>query len=175
MYTIIGADEREYGPVTEEQIRQWVAEGRVDAQTKVRQERNGPAGWRALGEIPEFSTLFAPASPPGQWTCPKCGEQIEKQFDSCWRCSTPRPGPGSPSASQAAAPLAPTPLPPKLSWRVEYEVFRGTFQSWEELFKQAADFATNIGRDRLIGISHSEDSNEGVIAVWYWTKEPQEE
>jgi hypothetical protein len=21
------------------------------------------------------------------WTCPKCGEQIEDQFDSCWKCS----------------------------------------------------------------------------------------
>lgn len=22
------------------------------------------------------------------WTCPKCGEQIEDQFDSCWKCAT---------------------------------------------------------------------------------------
>src|ERR1017187_6940051 len=21
------------------------------------------------------------------WTCPKCGEQIEDQFDSCWKCA----------------------------------------------------------------------------------------
>jgi hypothetical protein len=21
------------------------------------------------------------------WTCPKCGEEIEDQFDSCWKCS----------------------------------------------------------------------------------------
>jgi len=21
------------------------------------------------------------------WTCPKCGEAIEDQFDSCWKCS----------------------------------------------------------------------------------------
>jgi len=25
------------------------------------------------------------------WTCPKCGEKIEAQFDSCWKCGTPRP------------------------------------------------------------------------------------
>ena len=23
------------------------------------------------------------------WTCPKCGEKIEPQFDSCWKCGTP--------------------------------------------------------------------------------------
>lgn len=25
------------------------------------------------------------------WTCPRCGEKIEPQFDSCWKCGTPRP------------------------------------------------------------------------------------
>lgn len=23
------------------------------------------------------------------WTCPKCGERHDDQFDSCWKCSTP--------------------------------------------------------------------------------------
>src|SRR5208283_4240817 len=23
------------------------------------------------------------------WTCPKCGEEIEDQFDSCWKCAAP--------------------------------------------------------------------------------------
>ena len=25
------------------------------------------------------------------WTCPRCGESLEGQFDCCWRCATPRP------------------------------------------------------------------------------------
>ena len=25
------------------------------------------------------------------WTCPKCGEVIEAQFSSCWKCGEPRP------------------------------------------------------------------------------------
>lgn len=25
------------------------------------------------------------------WTCPACGEQIERQFDACWHCETERP------------------------------------------------------------------------------------
>ena len=35
MYKIIGADQKEYGPVSAEQLRQWIAEGRVNGQTKV--------------------------------------------------------------------------------------------------------------------------------------------
>ncbi len=27
------------------------------------------------------------------WPCPKCGEKIEAQFDSCWKCGTKRPSP----------------------------------------------------------------------------------
>src|SRR5262245_49028886 len=26
------------------------------------------------------------------WTCAKCGEQIEPDFDVCWSCTTPRDG-----------------------------------------------------------------------------------
>ena len=36
MYKIIGGDEREYGPVTPEQLRLWISEGRVNARTKAR-------------------------------------------------------------------------------------------------------------------------------------------
>lgn len=28
-------------------------------------------------------------APP--WTCPKCGETIEPQFTSCWKCGTAKP------------------------------------------------------------------------------------
>jgi hypothetical protein len=33
MYRIIGAAGRKYGPVSAEQMRQWIAEGRVNAHT----------------------------------------------------------------------------------------------------------------------------------------------
>jgi hypothetical protein len=51
---------------------------------------------------------------------------------------------------------------------VRFELFRGTFASWPQLCEQAAEFATRIGRERLISISHSEDKDDGVVAVWYW-------
>jgi hypothetical protein len=51
---------------------------------------------------------------------------------------------------------------------VRFKEFRGTFKSWSELFGEASAFATTLGSQRLISISHSEDNNRGVVAVWYW-------
>jgi hypothetical protein len=55
-----------------------------------------------------------------------------------------------------------------ISSQVAFQVYRGVYITFEELFAQAAEFATRIGRDRLISISHSEDENDGVVTVWYW-------
>jgi len=68
MYRIIGGDQKEYGPVSIEQLRQWVAEGRVNAQTRVLPE--GATEWKALGDLPEFAAVSPgtvpamPAAPP---------------------------------------------------------------------------------------------------------------
>jgi hypothetical protein len=56
VYKIIGADGREYGPVTVEQVQQWIREGRANIQTQVQTE--GGTEWKALGELPEFSASF---------------------------------------------------------------------------------------------------------------------
>jgi hypothetical protein len=61
MYKIIGADQKEYGPVTAEQLRQWLAEGRVSAQTQVQAE--GATGWTTLGTLPEFAAAAAGTLP----------------------------------------------------------------------------------------------------------------
>ncbi len=58
---------------------------------------------------------------------------------------------------------------------VAFEVFRGTLTSWQQLFTEAAAFATRVGPDRLITISHSEDANEGVVTVWYWADADREQ
>ena len=52
MYTIVGADGREYGPATADQVRRWIAEGRANAQTRVRVEGSaiGVAEIMQLGE-----------------------------------------------------------------------------------------------------------------------------
>ena len=58
MYKIIGADGREYGPITAEQIRQWIAEGRANAQTRA--QREGSNEWKSLSAFTEFAALLAP-------------------------------------------------------------------------------------------------------------------
>ena len=62
MYRIIGADGREYGPVTADQLREWIAEGRANAQTKVRPE--GAEAWRPLVECLEFAPHLARTTAP---------------------------------------------------------------------------------------------------------------
>lgn len=61
MYKIIGADGKEYGPITAEQLRQWLAEGRANLQTQVLPE--GATEWKTVGELPEFASA-APAAMP---------------------------------------------------------------------------------------------------------------
>ena len=82
MYIIIGADGREYGPVTSDQLREWITEGRANAQSKVRSE--GSSEWKLLSELTEFAPLFStqPAStlantpPPFSVTTPPKTNQM---------------------------------------------------------------------------------------------------
>ena len=65
--------------------------------------------------------------------------------------------------------LSATSLPGEPStWRVAFKVFKSTFQSWEQLFTDAAAFATAVGPERLITIAHSADQGSGVVTVWFW-------
>ena len=54
--------------------------------------------------------------------------------------------------------------------KLKFSVFRGAWASFDELFSEAAAFATEIGRERFVSISHSEDKNDGVVTVWYWSE-----
>jgi hypothetical protein len=60
MYKIIGADGREYGPIAADQLRQWIAEGRANAQSKVMVMVEGSTDWQRLGELPEFASDLGP-------------------------------------------------------------------------------------------------------------------
>src|SRR6185436_487015 len=59
MYKIIGADGREYGPISADQVRQFISENRVNASTMVLAV--GATEWKPLGSFPEFSLMFAAA------------------------------------------------------------------------------------------------------------------
>ncbi|MDB6113559.1 MAG: hypothetical protein JWQ62_504 [Lacunisphaera sp.] len=66
MFTILGADGKEYGPVTAGKLHEWIAGGRANLQTKAR--RDGETEWKILADFPEFSqfgtTTGAGAVPP---------------------------------------------------------------------------------------------------------------
>jgi hypothetical protein len=66
-YTIIGGDQKQYGPVTAEQLRQWIHDGRLNPQSQIKAESD--AEWRPLSAVPEFADALgarsaAPTTPP---------------------------------------------------------------------------------------------------------------
>ncbi len=70
MYKIIGADGKEYGPISAEVLRQWIAEGRANSQTRVLPE--GATEWTTVAELPYLgaapSTAVQPPASPGPIT-----------------------------------------------------------------------------------------------------------
>ena len=52
MFKIIGGDGNEYGPVSVDTLRQWQAQGRVNAQTRIKHEGGD---WATLGSFQEFA------------------------------------------------------------------------------------------------------------------------
>ena len=62
MYRMVGKDGQQYGPVTAEQLRSWIAENRANAQTLV--QADGTEDWKPLSSCPEFA---ADLKPPAAW------------------------------------------------------------------------------------------------------------
>jgi hypothetical protein len=58
MFKIIGADQKEYGPVSADELRQWIAEGRANGQSLV--QADGGA-WKPLSAFPEFAAQLPQA------------------------------------------------------------------------------------------------------------------
>jgi len=59
--------------------------------------------------------------------------------------------------------------------KVAFETFQSDWRSWDHLFTQAAEFASSIEPEDLITISHSSDNGAGIVTVWYWTEDEDEE
>lgn len=57
MYKIIGSDGKEYGPVSADDLRRWIADGRVNGQSLAKSE--GDAEFRPLSTFPEFAGALA--------------------------------------------------------------------------------------------------------------------
>ena len=75
MYKIIGADGKEYGPVSAELLRDWIQQGRVSLHTQARQE--GSTDWKPLSGFPEFSTV---STAPPLMSAPIKDERASKKI-----------------------------------------------------------------------------------------------
>src|SRR5437879_7112785 len=63
MFKIIGADQKEYGPVTADQINAWILEGRANGATLV--QPLGSSEWKTLSGLNEFATALGVRSSAG--------------------------------------------------------------------------------------------------------------
>jgi TM2 domain-containing membrane protein YozV len=80
MYRIIGKDGQQYGPVTAEQLRGWIAENRANAQTLV--QTDGSQEWKPLGspadlKPPLMSAMLPPTiTPPPSTFNPRASNKL---------------------------------------------------------------------------------------------------
>ena len=84
MYAIIGGDGKEYGPITAAELRKWISEGRLNAQSQVKGESD--AAFRSLSTFPEFADAFAaPAAASASSPAPAdlVGGDYELDIGSC--------------------------------------------------------------------------------------------
>ena len=71
-YTIIGGDQKEYGSVTADDLRKWIADGRLNAQSLAKEEND--TEWRPLSAFPEFADALTHGSaPPPPLAAPMAG------------------------------------------------------------------------------------------------------
>ena len=83
MYRIIGGDKQIYGPVSAEELRRWLAEGRLNAQSQVQAE--GSTEWKPLSAYPELQEIVAtlPQVPPlvTASVVPTVTQFVERDYD----------------------------------------------------------------------------------------------
>ena len=58
--------------------------------------------------------------------------------------------------------------------RVAFKAFRATRSEWEDAFEAAASFATGVGRERLISITHADDGANATATVWFWSEDEED-
>src|SRR5476649_1575189 len=89
-YTIIGGDGKQYGPITGDDLRKWISEGRLNAQSLAKADSD--AEFRTLATFPELTDAFAPqaaepAAPPplnnADWQTEIISRQPELRLGEC--------------------------------------------------------------------------------------------
>ena len=93
MYYIQGADQKEYGPISADQLRHWITENRLNRFSPARAD--GESLWKTLGDFPEFADVLAalPASIAAPPASPSSGSSVgssqSSPYGSGFRPSTP--------------------------------------------------------------------------------------
>jgi len=101
MFTILGADGKEYGPVTAAKIHEWINGGRANLTTKAKRVEDGL--WKTLGDFAEFNAPPAPApAPPPP---PSGGSPFTAPTASFAPTTAPAPSTGPVDAKTFAADL----------------------------------------------------------------------
>jgi uncharacterized membrane protein len=86
MFTIIGGDGKEYGPVSVDQIRAWMAGGRANLATKVKPV--GTDEWKTIAQVPEITgTPAAAAAAPGVSAPLRADRVVVLDIVSCYERS----------------------------------------------------------------------------------------
>jgi hypothetical protein len=83
MYKIIGANQLEYGPVSADQLRQWITEGRADANTQAQLE--GTTEWKLMRDFPDFAAYFPPSPPTAPFPSPSASAAPVPVFEETGR------------------------------------------------------------------------------------------
>jgi prepilin-type processing-associated H-X9-DG protein len=73
MYKLLGADKKEYGPISADQIQAWIAQGRANARTQV--QAVGSTEWKPLADFPEFAAALQ--NPPGATVSPATATEAQ--------------------------------------------------------------------------------------------------
>ena len=69
-YTVMGDDGNEYGPVSAQQIRDWIRENRLERKTPVKPDN--AKDWVFLHMLPEFTNTFGKIPPVKSNKSPYC-------------------------------------------------------------------------------------------------------
>ncbi len=82
-YIVIGGDQKQYGPISAEDVRKWIAEGRLNAQSLVKADSD--AEFRPLGGFPEFVDALAAHAPTTEAPAPTAfvptADWLERDYD----------------------------------------------------------------------------------------------
>lgn len=92
-YKVIGGDQQQYGPITADELHQWIAEGRLNGQSLAQLE-GGVEWWKPLAAFAEFASalgrhipLPATGAPPhpAEWTNQILSREPELRLGECLR------------------------------------------------------------------------------------------